>query len=44
MKIKVINSKINKYAKKLKAIRYLGGKCMSCGEDNLFKSIIEVNI
>jgi hypothetical protein len=37
MKVKVINSKINKYAKKLKAIRYLGGKCMSCGEDNFFK-------
>lgn len=29
-------SKINKYSKKLKAIRHLGGKC-KCGEDNLFK-------
>jgi hypothetical protein len=35
--MKVILSKINKYAKKLKAINYLGGECKKCGEDNLFK-------
>jgi len=27
---------INKWAKKIKAINYLGGKCKECGEDNIF--------
>lgn len=30
-------TKILKYAKKLKAINYLGGSCKSCGEKNIFK-------
>lgn len=35
--MKVAYSKINKYAKKLKAIYHLGGECKNCGEKNLFK-------
>lgn len=34
---KCIWSKIDKYARKLKAINYLGGKCEKCGENNPFK-------
>lgn len=30
-------NKIRKYAKKLKSINYLGGKCEKCDEENLFK-------
>lgn len=29
--------KIDKYAKKIKAINYLGGSCQKCGENNIFK-------
>jgi AraC-like DNA-binding protein len=32
-----MNKKINRYAKKLKAINHLGGFCSKCGEDNFFK-------
>jgi hypothetical protein len=30
-------TKIDRIAKKIKAIRYLGNKCIYCGEDNIFK-------
>ena len=30
-------SKINKFAKKIKCITYLGGKCEKCSEENYFK-------
>ena len=33
------NTKILNYAKKLKAIDYLGGKCKICGNDN-WKDIV----
>lgn len=34
---KVERSKILRYAKKLKSINYLGGKCKKCGESNISK-------
>lgn len=30
-------SYVNKWAKKIKAINYLGGKCIKCGETDIFK-------
>lgn len=30
-------NKITRYVKKMMAIKYLGGKCMKCGDDNFFK-------
>ena len=37
MNKKILNQKILRYAKKLKAIDYLGGSCKECKENNLFK-------
>lgn len=37
MNKKTITSKILKYAKKIKAVNHLGGKCYKCGEKNVFK-------
>lgn len=37
MNNKLKSTKILKYAKKLKSVNYLGGKCEKCGEDNIFK-------
>ena len=34
---KAINQKILRYIKKIKSINYLGGKCLICGEENIFK-------
>jgi hypothetical protein len=34
---KIYNTKILRFAKKLKAIQFLGGKCEKCGETNFFK-------
>jgi hypothetical protein len=34
---KLENTKVLRYAKKIKSINYLGGKCITCGEKNLFK-------
>lgn len=34
---KVVWSRIDRLAKKVKAINYLGGKCICCGEDSIFK-------
>lgn len=37
MNKKLISTKILRYAKKIKAIEYLGGKCIKCKEKNIFK-------
>jgi hypothetical protein len=36
MNNKLISSKILKFAKKIKCINILGGKCKNCGDDNIF--------
>ena len=37
MSKKLTSTKILRYAKKLKSINYLGGKCEKCNENNIFK-------
>jgi len=37
MNLKLKSTKILRYAKKVKSINYLGGKCVNCNESNIFK-------